>query len=376
MKKNVQKKPIKNEPIKKRSYVKQSDVPLKDLTEALRVPAVIFDNYAGKGTKPFFVAQALNIDAQGTHFKFLTGAALAYGLIEGGAQASEITVTELAKKILRPTTDTMSWEAKKEAVLKPRVFNTFLKKYDGYLLPKPELAINVLEELAVPRDKAAEVYDRILTSAESVGFVQETAGKKYVILDGISIPNSQDNKIEPSTDPEKPNLVNEDIVTANKDTTRIPLASTVDQRLKRVFITHGKNTSYIETLKKVLKLGELEAIVSVEITTISKPVPDKVLDDMRSCGAAIIHVDDERKLKDEAGVEHVIINPNVLIEIGAAMAMYGRRFILLVKDGVKLPSNLQGLFEVRYTGTTLDADVALKLLEVVKSLNNSELPNV
>jgi hypothetical protein len=35
----------------------------------------------------------------------------------------------------------------------------------------------------------------------------------------------------------------------------------------------------------------------------------------------------------------VVLNPNVLIEIGAAMALYGRRFILLVKAGTRLPSN-------------------------------------
>ncbi|HEX9771500.1 MAG TPA: TIR domain-containing protein, partial [Kiloniellales bacterium] len=59
-------------------------------------------------------------------------------------------------------------------------------------------------------------------------------------------------------------------------------------------------------------------------------------------------------------------NPNVLIEIGAAMAFYGRRFILLVREGVKLPSNLQGLYEVRYAGDTLDAASTIKLLEAIK----------
>ena len=31
-------------------------------------------------------------------------------------------------------------------------------------------------------------------------------------------------------------------------------------------------------------------------------------------------------------------------------------FVMLVREGVKLPSNLQGLFEVRYKGDTLDTD--------------------
>lgn len=68
-------------------------------------------------------------------------------------------------------------------------------------------------------------------------------------------------------------------------------------------------------------------------------------------------------------------DPNVLIEIGAAMAFYGRRFILLVRDGVKLPSNLQGLYEVRYVGDTLDAHSTIKQLEAIKDIKNYGLPS-
>ncbi len=98
------------------------------------------------------------------------------------------------------------------------------------------------------------------------------------------------------------------------------------------------------------------------------------MDDMRGAGAAIIHVDAERTIRDTDGNEHVLLNPNVLIEIGAAMAFYGRRFILLVREGVKLPSNLQGLYEVRYSGETLDANATIRLLEAIKDIKNYSLP--
>ena len=81
-------------------------------------------------------------------------------------------------------------------------------------------------------------------------------------------------------------------------------------------------------------------VVSVERQSVSKPVPEKVMGDMRVCGAAIIHVDVDQTIIDKNNQEYVLLNPNVLIEIGASMAFYGRRFILLVKEGVKLPSNL------------------------------------
>ncbi|MEA2337251.1 MAG: hypothetical protein QOE82_1258 [Thermoanaerobaculia bacterium] len=49
------------------------------------------------------------------------------------------------------------------------------------------------------------------------------------------------------------------------------------------------------------------------------------------------------------------------------MALYDRKFILLVEKGATLPSNLQGLYEVRYEGEKLDYDSTMKLL---KALND------
>ena len=147
-----------------------------------------------------------------------------------------------------------------------------------------------------------------------------------------------------------------------------------DERRKRVFITHGQNTSFLEPIKELLSFGELEPVVSVEQQTVSKPVPDKVLMDMRRCGAAIIHVDADRVLLDQEAKEHNLLNENVLIEIGAAMALYGRRFILLVKQGVRLPSNLQGLYEVRYEGEQPDGPATIRLLKAINDIKNNPLP--
>jgi predicted nucleotide-binding protein len=132
---------------------------------------------------------------------------------------------------------------------------------------------------------------------------------------------------------------------------------------RRVSITHGKNREILTQLEELLTFGNLEPIVSVKRETVAKPVPDKVLDDMRTCGAAIIHVGSETKCVDPDGQEHLVLNQNVLIEIGAALALYGRKFILLVEEGVTLPSNLQGLYEVRYQGHKLDYEATMKLLK-------------
>lgn len=133
--------------------------------------------------------------------------------------------------------------------------------------------------------------------------------------------------------------------------------------INRVFITHGKNKKILDQVKQLVTFGKFEPIVSQERESAAKPVPDKVLDDMRSCQAAVIHVGAEGVLFDSEGKEHTQINGNVLIEIGAAMALYGRNFILLVEDGVQLPSNLQGLYECRYEGDELNVPATMKLLK-------------
>lgn len=64
-----------------------------------------------------------------------------------------------------------------------------------------------------------------------------------------------------------------------------------------------------------MEYGELEPVISVERTSVSKPVPEKVLDDMRTSGASIIHVDADRTVTDKDGTKHVLLNPNVELEL-------------------------------------------------------------
>lgn len=370
----------------KRPYLKQSDVPSGSLDDALRIPQAILDHYAGKPTTPLHVAKALNVDPKGSQVRVLSGASIAFGLIEGGAQAVSISITDLARRILRPKAEGQDLAAKREAVLRPRVFGEFLRKYDGSPFPRSDIAQNILEELGVRREKAEGVLEQIDASARSVGFIEEIKGKNYITLQGAANPvptghvadseetTNGEREKEKSAPPAEAARVIVPPPAIQPKGAALTAAIADDQRRKRVFITHGKNRDLVEPIKKLLEYGELEPVTSVERTSVSKPVPEKVLDDMRSSGAAIIHVDADRTVTDKEGTEHVLLNPNVLIEIGAAMAFYGRRFILLVREGVKLPSNLQGLFEVRYSGDTLDAVATIKLLEAIKDIKNYALP--
>lgn len=359
----------------KRAYLSQSDVPNNGLSQALRIPKSIFENYGGHASTPLEVAEGIDMTPTSGGFRNLCGASLAFGLTEGGYNAVEISVTSLAERIFKPQEEGDDLRAKREALLRPRIISEFLAKYDGNQLPKVNIAKNVLEKMGVPEARCDDVHDLILTEATELGLIRELKGNRYVQLKGVK-PAVDKKEVEAAADvpSSKARDVDDDAESGetSPELPAPPIATIPAPKTNnRVFVTHGKNRELVGPIKRLLDFGQMQAVVSVEQQTISKPVPDKVMDDMRSCAAAIIHVDDELRLMDSAASEHVVLNPNVLIEIGAAMGLYGRSFILLVKEGTKLPSNLQGLFEVRYSGSTLDGDATIRLMEAINELKKA-----
>jgi hypothetical protein len=244
------------------------------------------------------------------------------------------------------------------------VIGAFLTKYNGSRLPNEKIGKHVLEELGVPTDSADHTLKLIVQGAPELGLIRTIKGSHYVDLEGVpaSAIQALSSVDEPESEDEDSPFQESDRVEAGKEVLPVPALQSASLN-NRVFITHGKNLEIVNQLKELLTFGNFLPIVAAERESISKPVPDKVMDDMRSCAAAIIHVGKEVKLLDQEGTEHIFLNQNVLIEIGAAMALYGRRFILLVERGAKLPSNLQGLYEVRYEGDRLDYEATMKLLK-------------
>src|SRR5690606_38607380 len=113
-------------PKAKQVRISQSDVPAYSLEEALRVASAIADNYAGEPTKPLEVAAAMNLAPASSHFRMLTGSAIAYGLTTGGYNAPEIALTPLATRILSPLEVGDDLIAKREALLSPKIVGQFL----------------------------------------------------------------------------------------------------------------------------------------------------------------------------------------------------------------------------------------------------------
>ena len=129
-----------------RPKISQSDVPSVPIGQALRIPTAIAEHYASKPAKPLNVAAALKMSPTSGPFRALCGASIAYGLTNGGYNANRIEITELGKRIVRPTREGEDLVAKREALLAPRVPREFLRRYDNSPIPKGEIAANVLED--------------------------------------------------------------------------------------------------------------------------------------------------------------------------------------------------------------------------------------
>jgi hypothetical protein len=334
----------------KRVYISQADVPKHSLEEAIALARALQENFNGEAA-PHELANAMSISPTSSVWQSLTGAAVAYGLTEGGYNATTIKLAPVGSRIVAPEEEGDEVKAIREAALLPRVMKQFFQKYDRGKFPPEAIGINVLVSMGALRERAKALYEMARATGILAGLITNTKIGLYVSLNAKGT--------TPTLQPPKPEESEEippdqrDAPPAPRTTPQLP---PTENGNTKVFITHGKNRAIVDQLKEILKFGKFEPIVAVEHETPSKPVPEKVLEDMRSCFASVIHVESEQELLTPDGEKVQRINENVLIEIGASLALYGRNFVLLVKKGIHLPSNLQGLYCCFYEGDKLDYD--------------------
>jgi predicted nucleotide-binding protein len=359
-------KETKSVPQKKRSKVSQTEFPNQAIQASLRIARAIWDHFAGQGAAPHDVAMALDLSPTSGGWRNLCGSSIAYGLTDGGYAAPEIKLTDLGRRIVAPVEDGDDDAAKVAAILEPRIMREFFTKYDKAKFPREDICQNVLVGLGLPKERAQRASEILKENGSYVGVIRDTKTGPFVALASPVAHRTSDEGLE--------EVVNDGDGALETLQPGDPLTEKPNEQpkapkemAKRVFITHGKNRKILAQVKELVAYGKFDPVVAQENETSAKPVPKKVMEDMRTCQAAVIHVGSEGVLHDSNGNEISQINGNVLIEIGAAMALYPDKFILLVEEGVNLPSNLQGLYECRYDGDELNMTATMKLLKAFSS---------
>lgn len=359
----------------KKNRISQGMFPLFSLEESLRIPRALKDNYAGHPQAPLLVAKACGISPTSSNWRYLTGSSAAYGLTNGSYNAREISLTPLGERIVSPIKEGDDILAITEAALVPTVLEKLYRQYDGNKIPRQDILKNVIQRYGVPDERIDDAVKIFKDNAVFAGFLQIISGNEYICLNtnanqpAVSQPDIlEQNKVTTDDETLPPDLLEKiNVAPPTKENQTSPK---MKQDKPQVFISHGKNNkTIVEQLKELISYGQMKPIVSIERETTAIPVPDKVFDDMRDCEAGIIHVDTEEILC-ENGNRVNCINENVLIEIGAAIALYGKRVILLCRRGTKLPSNLQGLYRCEYEGEQLDYSATMKILKTLQELRN------
>lgn len=343
--------PQKDAAPEKRAYFKQADFPQTTLQQAQKIASTLVDNFAGKRSPPD-VALSIGVSPTSSNWTALAGSSIAYGLTDGGVNAAEIKLTPLGRKLVAPEEEGDDLAARREAILKPRLQKEFFERYRRAKFPNDTLAGNVLKTLGLPPDRVQLALEILKANGRYAGIIRETPTGPFVNLDSPGVPAPTATPALPEHDVDDENAgttaVSPEMQAARGSTTVAMPTSTpsavspsFDPKTNRVFISHGKQKAIVVQIKELLAFGNFDPVVSVERESTAIPVPEKVFEDMRSCGAGVIHVGAEGKYHDRDGREHSKINDNVLIEIGAAMALYGKKVVLLVEKGVTLPSTFK-----------------------------------
>lgn len=346
----------------KRAYISQSDLPKRTLNDSLRLAQSLWDDFAGKDAQPHQLAMSVELSPTSSLWRNLCGASMGYGLTEGGYSASTISLTDLGKRIVAPEEEGADVAARAEAVMRPRICGKFFRKYNKAKFPSDTIAENVLVGMDVPKDRAIAVVELLKHNGEAAGIIHQTKTGPFVAVEDprpALVEGDTANQDEHDEQDQIDELQEREEATPPSK----PPTHGTGQKNNRVFISHGKDRSITGQIKEILTFGKFEAVVSVEKERTAIPVPEKVFQDMRSCAAAVIHVASEGESLAPNGDKVHRLNENVLIEIGAAIALCAKNVVLLVEKGTPLPSNLQGLYRCEYEGDKLDYEATMKLLK-------------
>lgn len=349
---------------KKVDRLPQSLIPRVTLKEALSLAEALRDNFAAKSATPLDLAKSLNRSPSSSDWRYLTGASTAYGLTTGAYNAAEVILTEMGRKIVMPTEEGEDKKLLIKSALNPQLLKQFYERYDRNKFPRDDIAKNVIVSMGVPQYRADEALKIIKANGLFIGIIVDIGGNNYIQLSRSIAPKDEPGQEFASGVEES----------ANETAGATTHEKTDVQEQHNIFISHSENSKILDQIKTLLELGGFKPTVAEEQETTAIPVPQKIIDQMRECTAAVINVsaDQTEKKGDE---ENYVVNQNVLIEIGAAFVLYDAKVILVWDKRVAVPSNLQGLYRCEYEGDELSWSAGTRLQKALLAIKQGEKPS-
>lgn len=337
--------------IKKRAKISQADVPAISLEKAVRVPRALAESYGSDPTKPLDVAAAVEMSPTSGPFRTMCGAAVGYGLTDGGPNAPLISLQPLGKRVVAPMEVDDDRRALREAAMRPTVAKKFYAKYDGSSLPPRNIAQNVLASLDVPAERTGDVYDLLIENARFVGFIKQIKDKEYLDTDTPIVNGAAAGTDDPSESPSDEERVDRDVspdAEPQDDKEGVLPPEPRPDHKNAIFVGHGSNRKPMDQLLKILNEYSIPHKQAVDEPNRARPIPQKVADVMRECGAAILVFTADEEYFDRDGNSIWRPSENVSHELGAASVLYGDRIIVFKEKGIELPSNFSSVGYIEF----------------------------
>ena len=129
----------------------------------------------------------------------------------------------------------------------------------------------------------------------------------------------------------------------------------------RIFISHGRPSPALESLKEFVRALGLEPIVVMEQASRGMSLDSKVVTSLKDCVAAVILATGDDRVE---GGSRFQPRQNVIHEVGLAQQVLAGRLIYLLEVETEFPSNIAPKVYERFT----DGDMTRAFIAVVRDL--------
>jgi hypothetical protein len=325
---------------KKRAKTQSKGVPnypRHSLNRALRIPKAMLDQNAGRECSIQDAAKFCQV-SPGGEFQTEVSSAIKYGLLERPSPG-RVSVTELAKKILRPQQDQDEVDGKREAVLRSPVISEVYTHYRGENLPDPPFLQNALvDTFKIPEEKVPDfitIFRETLEQAELL----EAHGDKTRVVDA-SVDHANTTEDSP----------------ALKKLARSIKVESTDSCFVMMPFAEPIGRHYVEIFEPAIKNAGLTAIRADNDIFGTGKIMDQVWSGINTAKVLV--------------AELTTRNPNVFYELGLAHAL--RKPVVLVSSNEKdVPFDLHHIRVIYYDvndpfwGQKLIAKVAENVLSAI-----------
>jgi hypothetical protein len=160
---------------------KAATYPRHTMDKCIRLPKVIFEQNAGKPCSREQIAKFLGIGLSG-ELNTEVSSATKYGFLEAGSDTNQ-KPTDLAKRILRPQSETDSVNGYRDAMVRAPQIGDVYQHYRGEFLPERVFFENALvENFRVPREKVVEFIEIFMADAKTAAvLLEEDKGRQRLV---------------------------------------------------------------------------------------------------------------------------------------------------------------------------------------------------